>query len=50
MIACRWGYDNITQTREAVTRMREANIPLEVIWNDIDFMDTYRSVFTRSSS
>jgi alpha-glucosidase len=40
---CRWGYDNVTQTREVVTRMREANIPLEVQWNDIDYMDTYRS-------
>jgi len=28
---CRWGYDNVTQTREVVTKMREANIPLETM-------------------
>ena len=33
---------NISETREAVTRMREANIPLEVMWNDIDYMNAYR--------
>jgi len=26
---CRWGYLNISETREQVTRMREAGIPLE---------------------
>lgn len=26
---CRWGYTNIDETKKQVTRMREANIPLE---------------------
>jgi alpha-glucosidase len=26
----RWGYDNITQCREMVSKMRTANVPLEV--------------------
>lgn len=25
----RWGYKNVSETKEQVTRMREANIPLE---------------------
>ncbi|KAI0076562.1 hypothetical protein K474DRAFT_1755437, partial [Panus rudis PR-1116 ss-1] len=39
---CRWGYTNINETREQVVRMREANIPLEVIWNDIDLYHDLR--------
>jgi alpha-glucosidase len=26
---CRWGYSNVSETRDQVLRMREANIPLE---------------------
>ncbi|KAH8091383.1 glycosyl hydrolases family 31-domain-containing protein [Cristinia sonorae] len=39
---CRWGYTNINETREQVTKMREANIPLEVMWNDIDLYHAVR--------
>ncbi|KAG9005981.1 hypothetical protein FRB93_009082 [Tulasnella sp. JGI-2019a] len=39
---CRWGYANISETMEQVTKMREANIPLEVMWNDIDLYHAYR--------
>ncbi|KAG8862460.1 hypothetical protein FRB96_001531 [Tulasnella sp. 330] len=39
---CRWGYANISETKEQVTKMREANIPLEVMWNDIDVYHSYR--------
>ncbi|KAH9911567.1 glycosyl hydrolases family 31-domain-containing protein [Epithele typhae] len=28
---CRWGYANVSETREQVDKMREANIPLEVM-------------------
>lgn len=33
---CRWGYSSIQETRSIVHKMREAGIPLEVQWNDID--------------
>ena len=43
---CRWGYKSIEETREAVECMREANIPLEVMWNDLDHMDRKRNFTT----
>nr|XP_019012327.1 alpha-glucosidase [Kwoniella pini CBS 10737]OCF51108.1 alpha-glucosidase [Kwoniella pini CBS 10737] len=39
---CRWGYTSINDTRTTVQRMRAAGIPLEVQWNDIDWMRAYR--------
>ncbi|TDL22445.1 glycoside hydrolase family 31 protein [Rickenella mellea] len=39
---CRWGYHNVSETREQVQKMREANIPLEVMWNDIDLYHAVR--------
>ncbi|WVF67066.1 hypothetical protein IAT40_001810 [Kwoniella sp. CBS 6097] len=39
---CRWGYTSVNDTRTTVTRMRDAGIPLEVQWNDIDWMRAYR--------
>ncbi|EPQ32053.1 uncharacterized protein PFL1_00251 [Pseudozyma flocculosa PF-1] len=38
----RWGYNNVSQTREVNEAMRKADIPLEVQWQDIDYMDTFR--------
>ncbi|XP_040291053.1 lysosomal alpha-glucosidase-like [Bufo bufo] len=38
---CRWGYATSDMTREAVKKMKEAKIPLEVQWNDIDYMHAY---------
>ena len=35
---CRWGYNNWSETEAVVRRMEEAKIPLEVQWNDIDWM------------
>ncbi|KAF8532453.1 glycoside hydrolase family 31 protein [Gautieria morchelliformis] len=43
---CRWGYPNISETRLQVQRMREANIPLEVMWNDIDLYHAFRDFTT----
>ncbi|EJD47637.1 hypothetical protein AURDEDRAFT_61870, partial [Auricularia subglabra TFB-10046 SS5] len=43
---CRWGYLTINETREQVTKMREANIPLEVMWNDIDLYHAVRDYTT----
>jgi alpha-glucosidase len=39
---CRWGYANLAETREQVTNMKNANIPLEVMWNDIDLYHSLR--------
>ena len=39
---CRWGFTDMNATREAVRRMREADIPLEVMWNDIDLYHALR--------
>ncbi|KAH9947326.1 glycosyl hydrolases family 31-domain-containing protein [Amylocystis lapponica] len=43
---CRWGYPNLTVTREQVKNMREADIPLEVMWNDIDLYHALRDFTT----
>ncbi|OSX68164.1 glycoside hydrolase family 31 protein [Postia placenta MAD-698-R-SB12] len=43
---CRWGYSNVSETREQVQRMRDADIPLEVMWNDIDLYHAVRDFTT----
>ncbi|TCD60713.1 hypothetical protein EIP91_009634 [Steccherinum ochraceum] len=47
---CRWGYSNISETKEQVTKMREAGIPLEVMWNDIDLYHAVRDFTTDPTS
>ncbi|CDQ96048.1 unnamed protein product [Oncorhynchus mykiss] len=42
---CRWGYRSTNATREVVQRMHNANFPLDVQWNDLDYADK-RRVFT----
>ncbi|XP_043091754.1 LOW QUALITY PROTEIN: lysosomal alpha-glucosidase [Puntigrus tetrazona] len=42
---CRWGYTSTNITRTVVQRMRQAKIPLDVQWNDLDYADQ-RRVFT----
>ncbi|KAH7869303.1 glycosyl hydrolases family 31-domain-containing protein [Lentinula edodes] len=39
---CRWGYISINETMDQVQAMRAANIPLEVMWNDIDLYHAFR--------
>ncbi|KAF5309523.1 hypothetical protein D9619_012366 [Psilocybe cf. subviscida] len=39
---CRWGYQNIQDVWDQVANMRKANIPLEVMWNDIDLYHAVR--------
>ena len=43
---CRWGYNNVSDTKAIVDAMREADIPLEVQWNDIDYMQEFRDFTT----
>lgn len=42
----RWGYRDINDTRDQVVNMRAANIPLEVMWNDIDLYHAIRDFTT----
>lgn len=39
---CRWGYQNWSMTEAVVDAFEEFQIPLETIWNDIDYMKAYR--------
>ncbi|KAI3641242.1 hypothetical protein MIR68_000714 [Amoeboaphelidium protococcarum] len=39
---CRFGYRNLDEVKEVVRRYREASIPLETMWTDIDYMDQYK--------
>lgn len=43
---CRWGWGSIEESKAIVQSMRDANIPLETIWNDIDWMKRYRNFET----
>uniref|UniRef100_A0A4W4EG98 Lysosomal alpha-glucosidase n=1 Tax=Electrophorus electricus TaxID=8005 RepID=A0A4W4EG98_ELEEL len=42
---CRWGYTSTNATRTVVQRMHQAQFPLDVQWNDLDYADK-RRVFT----
>ncbi|XP_041073054.1 lysosomal alpha-glucosidase-like isoform X3 [Carcharodon carcharias] len=36
---CRWGYWSTNITRQVVANMMRANMPQDVQWNDLDYMD-----------
>lgn len=38
----RWGYENISVVQAVVDGYRDANIPLECLWNDLDIYYLYR--------
>ncbi|KAF2168529.1 glycoside hydrolase family 31 protein [Zasmidium cellare ATCC 36951] len=38
----RWGYENISVMRDIAKGYKDANIPLEALWNDIDIYDLYK--------
>ncbi len=46
---CRWSYPNEKRVREIAMGFRTRNIPCDVIYLDIDYMDGYR-IFTWNSS
>ncbi|XP_053423823.1 lysosomal alpha-glucosidase isoform X2 [Nycticebus coucang] len=39
---CRWGYSSTAITRQVVANMTRAHFPLDVQWNDVDYMDARR--------
>ena len=39
---CRFGYKTLERTKEILDQTRKANIPIDVQWNDIDYMDQFK--------
>ncbi|KAI0533140.1 glycoside hydrolase family 31 protein [Xylaria digitata] len=39
---CRWGYQNWSVVQDVVDNFAKHELPLETIWNDIDYMKDYR--------
>ncbi|XP_051905568.1 lysosomal alpha-glucosidase isoform X2 [Hippocampus zosterae] len=46
---CRWGYTSTNITRQVARRMHDANFPMDVQWNDLDYADKGR-IFTNDPS
>ncbi|XP_064891214.1 lysosomal alpha-glucosidase isoform X2 [Columba livia] len=47
---CRWGYSSTDITRQVVANMSAARFPLDVQWNDLDYMDAKRDfTFSKTS-
>ena len=45
----RWGYQNISVMESVVQGYKDANIPLECMWNDLDIYDNYQD-FTNADN
>lgn len=43
---CRWGVKTLNDTKEVFDNYKAYEIPLDVMWSDIDFMDQYRCFTT----
>lgn len=39
---CRWGYDTLDDLKDVVEHYKQASIPLDTIWSDIDYMEAYK--------
>ncbi|KAF3447894.1 hypothetical protein FNV43_RR08601 [Rhamnella rubrinervis] len=39
---CRWSYDSEKRVLEITRKFREKDIPCDVVWMDIDYMDSFR--------
>ncbi|CAJ0627901.1 2408_t:CDS:10 [Entrophospora sp. SA101] len=46
---CRWGYDTVAKVEDMVNQHKEAEMPMDCAWIDIDYMDVYKP-FTYSPS
>lgn len=40
---CRWGYSNLAALKEVVTQYANNQLPLDVQWSDIDYLNKYRN-------
>lgn len=45
---CRWGYKTADKLIEVLTRFKENDLPIDVIWSDLDYMDR-KMIFTVNS-
>jgi lysosomal alpha-glucosidase len=39
---CRWGYKSVAETKNVVQKYKQFNLPLDTMWNDIDYMNGFR--------
>ena len=39
---CKWGYQSAQELLDTVNNYTANNIPLDIQWTDIDYMDSYR--------
>jgi alpha-glucosidase (family GH31 glycosyl hydrolase) len=43
---CRWGYKTLNETMQVVANYSANQLPLDTMWNDIDYMNGYRDFTT----
>jgi alpha-glucosidase (family GH31 glycosyl hydrolase) len=41
---CRYGYQDLDEVKTVVSKYKENGIPLDTMWNDIDYMQDYKYV------
>ena len=39
---CRWGYSSLSKLQEVVRNYERFDLPLDVLWSDIDYMDSFK--------
>jgi len=39
---CRWGYTHVSDVRAVVDNYKKNDLPLDVAWSDIDYLQDYR--------
>eukprot|EP00743_Colponemidia_sp_Colp-15_P001390 GILK01001525.1.p1 GENE.GILK01001525.1~~GILK01001525.1.p1 ORF type:complete len:894 (-),score=148.33 GILK01001525.1:161-2842(-) len=43
---CRWGYDTLEKLQTVVQKFKDNKLPLDTIWNDIDYFDDFKDFTT----